>query len=484
LNGGESLDTVEIVSTIVLILNILLAIVLIFFERRNPSTTWAWLLIIMIIPVGGFLIYLLFGRNMSRQKIFNKKILTDGTKKRFLEHVREEYKYDLSSYEHRDLIMMNYKHSGAMYTQNNDLTLYTEGNEKFDALIKALESAKKFIHIEYYIFRPDVIGKKILNILMSKAKEGVEVRFLFDAMGSYTLNTKKHLHELNSAGVEYAAFFPGILPLINRRVNFRNHRKIVIVDGEIGFVGGFNVGDEYLGKDKKVGYWRDTHLKIIGDAVYSLEERFLLDWSHAKNCEIKDVSKYFPKQENFVDSKIGMQIVTSGPDHTEQYIRNGYIKIINNAKENLFLQSPYFVPDDTLLESLKLSALSGVDVRIMIPGNPDHKFMGWAANSYIMELLNVNIKVYLYERGFIHAKTIMADGAVCSIGTANMDIRSFKLNFEVNSFIYNSEFTRVLEDTFKEDIKYCREITKEEFIKRPLTVRIMESIIRLISPIL
>lgn len=396
----------------------------------------------------------------------------------------DKYRYDLSSYEHKDLIIMNYKHSGALYTQNNDLTLYTEGNEKFDALIKALESAKKFIHIEYYIFRPDDIGKKLLNILMSKAQEGVEVRFLFDAMGSYTLNTKKHLHELQSAGVEYAAFFPGILPYLNRRINYRNHRKIVIVDGEVGFVGGFNIGDEYLGKDKKIGNWRDTHLKIIGDAVYSLEERFLLDWSHAKNVEIGNVSKYFPKHENLVASKIGMQIVTSGPDHKEQYIRNGYIKIINNAKENLFLQSPYFVPDDTLLESLKLSALSGVDVRLMIPGNPDHKFMGWAANSYIMELLKVNIKVYLYEKGFIHAKTIMADGAVCSIGTANMDIRSFKLNFEVNSFIYNSEFTKVLEDSFKEDLKDCREITKEEFINRPLTVKMMESIVRLISPIL
>lgn len=478
------MSALAIVTTIILILNILFAIVLIFFERRNPTTTWAWLLIFMIIPVGGFLIYLLFGRNISRQKIFDKKILTDETKKRYLEHVRHELKYDLSSYEHRDLILMNYKQSGAMYTQNNDLALYTEGNEKFDALIKALESAKKFIHIEYYIFRPDDIGKKLLNILMSKAKEGVEVKFLFDAMGSSSLNTKKYLHELNSAGVEYAAFFPGILPYINRRINYRNHRKIVIVDGEIGFVGGFNIGDEYLGKDKKIGYWRDTHLKIIGDAVYSLEERFLLDWSHAKNGEIGDVSKYFPKHGRPVDSKIGMQIVTSGPDHKEQYIKNGYIKIINNAKENLFLQTPYFVPDDTVLESLKLSALSGVDVRIMIPGKPDHKFMAWAANSYILELLNVNIKVYLYDRGFIHAKTIMADGEVCSIGTANMDIRSFKLNFEVNGFIYNSEFTKVLEDSFNEDIKYCREITKEEFMKRPLIDKMMESIVRLISPIL
>ncbi|MFD3448157.1 cardiolipin synthase [Microbacteriaceae bacterium 4G12] len=470
------------VTTIILILNILFSMVLIFIERRSPSTTWAWLLIFIILPIVGFVIYLLFGRNISRQKIFDKKIFTDETKKRYLEHIRDEYGCDLSSYEYKDLIMMNYKHSGAMYTQNNDITLYTEGTDKFDALIEALESATKFIHIEYYIFRPDEIGKKILNILMSKAKEGVEVKFLFDAMGSYTLNTKKHLYELKSAGVEYAAFFPGVLPYINRRINYRNHRKIVIVDGEIGFVGGFNIGDEYLGKDKNIGYWRDTHVKIIGDAVYSLEERFLLDWSHAKNCEIGDVSKYFPKHEN--DSKIGVQIVTSGPDHKEQYIKNGYIKIINGAKKSLFLQTPYFVPDDTLLESLKLSALSGVDIRIMIPGKPDHKFMAWAANSYILELLNVNIKVYLYEKGFLHAKTIMADSSVCSIGTANMDIRSFKLNFEVNSFIYNSEFTAALEDSFTEDLKYCREIKKEEFIKRPLIERMMESIVRLISPIL
>lgn len=475
------MDAVAVVTTLVLILNILFSIALIFFERRNPSTTWAWLLIFMILPIVGFALYLLFGRNVSRQKIFDKKILTDETKKRYLERAKGEYEYDLSSYEHKDLIHMNYKHSGALYTQNNDVTLYTEGNEKFAALIKALEGAEKFIHIEYFIFRPDGIGNKILNILMSKAKEGVEVRLLFDAMGSAALNNKKYLNELKHAGVESAAFFPGVMP---RRINYRNHRKIVVVDGEIGFVGGFNIGDEYLGKDKRIGHWRDTHVKIIGDAVYSLEERFLLDWSHAKNCEIGDIERYFPKNMNAVDSKIGMQIVTSGPDHKEQYIRNGYIKIINNAKENLFLQSPYFVPDDTLLEALKLSALSGVDVRIMIPGNPDHKYMEWAANSYILELLDVNIKVYLYEKGFIHAKTMMADGDVCSIGTANMDIRSFKLNFEVTSFIYNSEFTKGLEDSFKEDMKYCREIKKEEFIKRPITKKIMESLIRLISPLL
>ncbi len=472
------------VSTTIFILNILFSIVLIFFERRNPSTTWAWLLIFMLVPIGGFVIYLLFGRNISRQKMFDKKVLIDEAKKRYLENIREEYEYDLSSYEHRDLINMNYKNSGAIYTQNNDVTLYTEGNEKFDALIKALEGATKFIHIEYYIFRPDDIGKKLLNILVSKAKEGVEVKFLFDAMGSNSLNNKKYLNELTGAGVEHASFFPGIMPYINRRINYRNHRKIVVVDGEIGFVGGFNIGDEYLGKDKNIGYWRDTHVKVIGQAVYGLEKRFLLDWSYAKNCEIEDIFRYFPKGKNSVDGKIGMQIVTSGPDHKEQHIRNGYIKIINKAKENLFLQTPYFVPDDTLLEALKISALSGVDVRIMIPGKPDHKFMAWAANSYILELLNVNVKVYLYEKGFIHAKTIMADGAVCSIGTANMDIRSFKLNFEVNSFIYNSEFTKGLEDSFKEDIKYCRQINKEEFIKRPLIEKAAESIVRLISPIL
>jgi len=293
------------------------------------------------------------------------------------------------------------------------------------------------------------------------------------------------LNELKAAGVEYAAFFPGIMPYVNRRINYRNHRKIVVVDGEIGFVGGFNVGDEYLGKDKHIGYWRDTHVKIVGDAVYSLEERFLLDWSYATDCEIGDVWRYFPKHKNVDDRRqIGMQIVTSGPDHKEQYIRNGYIKIINSAKESLYLQSPYFVPDDTMVEALKLSALSGVDVRIMIPGKPDHKFMAWAANSYILELLDVNIKVYYYEKGFIHAKTIMADGAVCSVGTANMDIRSFQLNFEVNSFIYNREFTKALEDSFKEDMKYCKEITKEEFMNRPLFDKMMESVVRLISPIL
>ncbi|OFI05933.1 major cardiolipin synthase ClsA [Clostridium acetireducens DSM 10703] len=472
-------------STLIIIINIVLIIFLIFFERRNPSVTWAWLLILTLFPILGFLVYLFLGQNLSRQKMFDKKIINDIKQNECIKNVVNCYKCDLSLLENKDIIKMHYRNAKALYTQNNEVNLYFNGEEKFNALFEEIKKAKKFIHMEYYIIQWDDLGNKLINLLTEKAKEGVEVKLLFDAMGSRRLNfrRKKALKSLIDAGGNYAVFFPSLFAFINKRINYRNHRKIVVIDSEIAFLGGFNVGDEYLGKSKKRGHWRDTHMKISGEAVNDLETRFLLDWIYAAKENIEDYYKYFlPK--NFKTKNVGMQIVSSGPDHREQYIKNGYAKIINNAKNYLYIQSPYFVPDETLLDALKMSSLSGVDVRIMIPGNPDHKIVFWAGQSYISELLNAGIKVFLYKKGFIHCKVIMSDNSVCSIGTANMDIRSFKLNFETNAFIYNTEITSILKNQFIIDMKNSREINLKEFKNRPKINKILESITRLLSPIL
>lgn len=472
-----------VLSVIVLILNILFSLSLVFIERKDPTTTWAWLLILLVLPGLGFIIYIMLGQNLSRQKIFKEKIRVDEDKRK---NINDRYEVDIHCHDggerFLDLRKMNFNHSGAKYTTNNNVNVYVNGENKFKKLIKDIKNAKRYIHIEYYIFKNDILGKDIIEELTKKAESGLEVRLLVDSMGSRKL-TKKAIKKYMDAGGKFSLFFPGILPHINTRINYRNHRKIVVIDGQYGYVGGFNVGEEYISKDPQVGFWRDTHVRIEGEAVDDLNERFLLDWCYAAEEEIEDYEKYSSKSNKNVGD-VGIQIVTSGPDHKEQYIRNAYIKLINNAKKNVYLETPYLVPDAPILESLKISALSGVDVRIIIPGKPDHFFMQWAASSYIGELLEAGIKIYSYENGFIHAKTIVVDSTVMSIGTANLDIRSFKLNFEVNAFIFDDRIAKDGEMQFMKDIEESEEVIKEIYDNRSIYIRIKESLIRLVSPIL
>ncbi|MGL4849310.1 MAG: cardiolipin synthase [Clostridium sp.] len=468
---------------LIIFLNIIFSISLIFIERKNPTTTWAWLLIFIILPGIGFIIYVLLGQNFSRQKLFKEKLIIDKYKK----NVLKEQNYDILDLKkhncnNRDLIRMNFNNCDSKYTSKNEVKVFDTGEGKFTSLLEDIKNAKKYINIQYYIFRKDKIGAEIIEALEKKLEEGVEVRFLVDAMGSRSM-TKKKLKRYLELGGEFAVFFPGILPHINTRVNYRNHRKIVVIDGEYGYVGGFNVGDEYLGRDEKIGNWRDTHIRIRGNAVNDLNERFVLDWCYASGKEITELDK-FVYEGDLTKGDVGIQIVTSGPDHNEEYIKNAYVKMITNAKKSISLTTPYFVPDDTMIESLRIAALSGVDVKIIIPGKPDHKFMAWAASSYIGELLEAGARVFYYEKGFVHAKVLVVDNVVSSIGTANMDIRSFSLNFEVNSFIYNEKISMEVYKSFEKDLEDSREITKEEYNERGTTLKVLESITRLLSPIL
>ena len=464
------------------IINIISAISLIFIERKEPTTTWAWLLILLILPGLGFLLYLIFGQNLSRQKIFREKKIVDEKKLRELsEKFKEEKSSNNISEEFIELIKMNYNHSKSLYTTGNSVKTYIDGEDKFKDLLKDIREAKNFIHIEYYIFKLDELGKEIIKELKKKVDEGVEVRLLVDGMGSKSLRGKKVKH-IRSLGIKFHLFFPGILPYINMRLNYRNHRKIVIIDGKIGYVGGFNVGNEYINRGKQFKYWRDTHIRIQGEAVNELNKRFILDWDYASEGEIKDYKKYILDQEEYGD--IGIQIVSSGPDHKEEYIKNAYMKIINNAKRNVYIQTPYLVLDESMSDALKIAALSGIDVRIMVPGKPDHFFMEWILSSSMGELMEYGVKIYRYQKGFIHAKTIVADGKIATVGTANLDIRSFQLNFEVNAIIYDNEFAENLERIFNCDIKDSRLVRLEEYNNRGRSIRIKEALIRLIAPIL
>lgn len=297
--------------------------------------------------------------------------------------------------------------------------------------------------------------------------------------------TLRDFKRFKEKGGHVESFFPSKLPLINLRMNNRNHRKIVIIDGQIGYVGGFNVGNEYLGLSKKFGYWRDTHLRIQGNAVSALQLRFILDWnSQSHRDNITYSSQYFPKPQQTHNGNIGVQIASSGPDEFWEQVKYGYLKMISMAKNDIYIQTPYFVPDEAFMDALKIAALGGVNVNIMIPSKPDHPFVYWATFKNVASLLEAGARVYLYDNGFLHAKTLTIDDEITSVGTTNMDNRSFTLNFEVNAFVYNEELAREVRESFEEDLKVCSELTKERYAQRSLWIKFKESVSQLLSPIL
>lgn len=469
-------------------INILFALTVIFLERKKPSSTWAWLLVLFFLPFVGFFLYLLLGRQLRKKHLFR----WDGRKDIGIEQL---INYQIEAIENNELelrtenikiynhlIYMNLKTNNAVLTQDNDVKIFDDGSDKFEALINDILHAKNHIHIQYYIFKLDNLGQRIVNALIKKAKQGVKVRVLFDEMGSRGVR-KRHFKELIEAGGEVEVFFPSILPLINPRLNFRNHRKISIIDGRIGYIGGFNVGDEYLSLSDRFGYWRDTHLRIEGSAVHPLQTRFILDWNQAsaKN-DICYAERYFP----IIPQKgtAALQIISSGPDTEWEVIKNNYLHLIANAKKYVYIQSPYFIPDESFFDAIRIAALSGIDVRIMIPNKPDHMFVYWATYSYVGPLVEAGAKVYHYEKGFIHAKMIVVDDEIASVGTANIDVRSFSLNFEVNALLYDRLLAHRLAEIFESDILDCSELTFELYKNRSSFVKFKESISRLLSPIL
>ena len=479
---------------VLVILDIVFAGIIVFFERKNPGITWAWLMVVLFLPYVGFILYLLFGLEANKYRTFMDK------GKRDLEIVRNysawyaniervkalEEKYAgndniLGLWEtkhYNDLVFMNFTAGLGFFSAANEVETFHEGNSKFKRLIEDIRSAEDFVHLQYYIIRNDELGRSIMHELAQKAKEGVEVRLLIDGMGCRSAG-KKIYRPLIEAGGKLGVFMPPHFV----RINYRNHRKICVIDGKIGYVGGLNIGDEYLGKAKRFGHWRDAHIRVYGECVKDLELRFIMDWLY---CFPKDGEmfshRYFPLMEE-VDG-VKMQIISSGPDTKWPSIRDGYIKMINEADRSIYIQTPYFVPDDSIFEMLKIAALSGIDVRIMIPANPDHPFVYWAALSYLGELINAGVKCYQYDDGFVHSKLVMVDSFITSVGTANIDIRSFKLNFEINAFIYDEEKTAEFQQQFFKDIEKCTEIDHDFYSRRSNFTKFRESISRLISPLL
>lgn len=475
----------KFIFSLIIVLNFFAIIYMVFKEKRSANSIIAWTLFLYLTPVVGFILYILIGRKMGKTNMFIIKDLHYKLYKSYLKESRQqiEQKNANNSLKNYDMIRFLAGMDYAPYREDNQIDLFTDGNEFFNELLTCLDNAKKCINIEFYIFKNDDIGTKILKILDEKAKSGVEVRLLYDSVGSKSLN-KRSLNDFIKHGGKVGEFFPSWLRIINLNMNFRNHRKIVVIDNEIGFIGGFNVGDEYLGKNPRFGYWRDTHIKFTGSSVKDLNLRFFSDWRYATKENVDYLYDLKNDSENLGNT--GMQIVSSGPNITNKYeIKLGYLKMIQKAKKYIYIQSPYLIIDNSISDSLKMASLSGVDVKVMIPGKGDHPFVYWANLSYAGELLSSGVKVYHYDKNaFLHAKAVVIDDEICSTGTANMDTRSFELNFEVNAFIYSDKIAIKQRNAFNEDLLKSNELTLTEYKNRSNYSKVKEAFSKLFSSLL
>jgi cardiolipin synthase len=478
-----SLDLVELG---LLLFNISAAIGIVFVERRNPTSALAWLGIFFIFPYVGFVLYLLFGRHLHAERRFKLKGKDDQRVRsevrrqtRALNEHRIEF-FDPTAERYRSLMRLLLAEDRAVIWTRARVDYEDRGEAHFSAMLDAIRSARHHIHAEYYIIRNDDLGRRFIAALAEKAREGVQVRLVYDAVGCLRVG-RGFFRPLQDAGGRVVPFYPGLFGILNFRINYRNHRKILVVDGQIGFLGGFNIGTEYLGEGP-LGHWRDAHLSFEGEAVRSLQARFLMDWNHAARDGLGIEPPFFPEPRT--SGSVTCQIASSGPDTPKMTIKEAFLKLIGSAERSIDILTPYFVPDDSILDALRVAALSGVRVRILIPSKPDHMFVFWTTLSYVGSLLDAGVRAYTYDRGFVHAKVCVVDSRVCSVGTANWDVRSFKLNFETNAFVYDRALCEELTHAFDRDLAFSSEMTIERYMDQGRMVRFKESVSRLLTPLL
>ncbi|MDR3121072.1 MAG: phospholipase D-like domain-containing protein [Clostridiales bacterium] len=541
---------------VLMVVNILCILSVVFIERKKPSETISWVLVITFLPGIGFALYLLIGETASMKmasKFGRKKLFDTDWRRRHAERMGHAIDGGgagniggggavnaggLASVEYNDMALMLDRQNAAALTYGNAVSIYTNAHDKYRALYADIMNAKKSVHLLYFTFNADHVGCRFIDLLAQKASEGVEVRLLYDTIGNFPY-LLSHFKKIIRAGGQVYRFFPLVNVL---KVNYRNHRKIAVIDGRIAYTGGINISKSYIGEHRRAKPWRDTHIRLVGPCVGEFQERFLLDWIYVSRerfdfDDLATLGAYFPAPDggdagapaenddmiptdaengdpvwdaaNNGDTmsadaengdaipadaeiaavptgggagQVAVQVVSSGPDVEGEHIKYGYIKMINRAKRRLYMQSPYFIPDDAFMLALKLAVDSGVDVRIILPGIPDKRSVYVITRSYISELLRVGVRVYLYE-GFIHSKMFLMDGEVASIGSANIDIRSFLLDFEINAFLYDRAFAKKCEDIFEDDIQHSKEVTAIQLSRNPF-MRIAETLLRILSPLM
>jgi cardiolipin synthase len=463
----------------------------IIYETNNTSKTLSYLLLTVFLPIAGMIIYFSIGTNYRKRKLYSKKLIKDDILLQQITHriqvqseiVMEQKKPEVKKF--KKLAKLLLKSNLSKLSEHNQVELLLNGEQKFPEVLKSLKAAKHHIHIEYYIFEDDGIGEQIKEILIQKANEGVEVRFIYDDFGSRSIR-KKFVPELEKAGVKCAPFYRVIFIKLANRINYRNHRKIIIIDGYIAFTGGINVTDRYINSPSNPDqlYWRDTHIKLTGEGVYYLQFMFINDWNFCSEEELEPEKGYFSAPALVNETGAVVQIASSGPDSDNPTILFSLLDAIGLAEEEILITTPYFIPGESLLNELTVAALSGIKVKLLVPEKSDSRVVDAAARSYYGDLLKAGVEVFFYQKGFIHAKTVVSDTQLSIVGTANMDHRSFDLNFEVNTIVYDTQFATQLRDAFYEDLKFSLPVDPLLWYARPLYKQFPEKVARLLSHLL
>ena len=446
-------------------------------ENRNPVKTIAWILVLVFMPVIGLIFYIFFGRTHRRDQIISRRSYS-----KLLKRPESEYLSQIGSdlpTDYEGLIALFQRSNSAFPYSCNQTEIFSTGSAWIEALLTELQQAKDHIHLQSYIFADDEVGNRVRDMLMAKAGEGVTVRVIYDDVGSWQ-TPNVFFDTMMEAGIEVRSFLKVRFPLFTNKANYRNHRKLVVIDGHTGFIGGMNIADRYV-KGVSWGIWRDTHLLIKGKAVHGLQTAFLLDWYFTDRTLLTS-AHYYPPADNIGKSLI--QIVTSSPVQPGQEIVMGLMKAISTAKRYFYIQTPYFLPTEAMLNALQTAAMAGVDVRLMLPERADSRVAQWGSMSYLADVLKFGVKVYLYQKGFLHSKLMVSDDQLTTIGSTNMDFRSFEHNFEANAFIYDEQVSVVAHELFMADQRHCKQVILKQWEKRPSGNKAVESFIRLMSPLL
>lgn len=476
----------QLIFSLLYLITALFICLVIIFQNRTPVKTLAWVLVVIVIPFIGIILYLLFGQYYRKNKIFSRKGLVDTN---FLAQaavhqivsLKERLKQKSAAVNSKShLIRLMINNEKTVLTEYNSVDLLINASQAFPAMIDAIEGAREYIHLEFYRFDIDDTGNRFRKALMDKAREGVEVRIIMDDIGSWSFK-RKYIMEMRRAGVRIFPFLPVRFPFVTTKLNYRNHRKILVVDGREGYMGGLNIADKYFHGHSELGPWRDTHIRITGEAVVTLNMVFLTDWYFVCGEVLTGEAKYLRQEPS--DNNCWIQIAASGPDSDWAAIMQVYFSAIATANECIYLSTPYFSPNESILTALKTAALSGVDVRLILPDKSDSIIGNWNSRSYIEELLDSGVRIYLYSTGFNHAKYILVDNVFASVGSVNVDIRSFDMNFEVTALIYDEEFASRLHDSFIEDLKNSSEVIYDFWKGRRRSDRYKESLARVFGPL-
>ncbi len=486
----------DVITITAIFLYVLFLIVILLLDNRNPQSFLAWILVLILMPPVGIILYIFVGKNWRKSK---DKIMRyspeDTIKSYYLKDIEAQRKNineipkDSCDYNISMIANTCLRTSSAILTKNNNIKIYFQGENYFDDLIDAIKNAQLHIHLETFILHSDKLGIKLKKILIEKAKEGVAIRIIVDGLGSMFKIHDSYVKELRNAGVEFYYFHDPLSPFFAKYINYRNHRKIIVIDGMVAFTGGMNIGLEYIDGGKHFKNWRDTHIRLKGESVLYLQNIFLSDWDNLNKRKIYDYPSIMDDIVNVnagynIDEYLPIQIISSGPDSKWDAIHIVYSRMITEARKYVCIQSPYFIPDDGIFHDMINTSLSGIEVSLMITGVPDKPVAWWAAHTYFTKLLEAGVKIYLYKKGFLHSKNVIIDDNIVSVGSCNMDIRSLLLHYEVNAVIYDSDITKQFKNQFISDIKDCEEITLAIWKKRNILVRLRNSLCRIISPLL